>query len=219
MSTEGSTDQTNEPRAADAYEQKYMAARGTVLRREKAVWKLHWLLLFAPLVTLLVAGLGFAGVGSKPMPLPVAFALLPMAALLFALWAAFITLRVTVTTREIVVQYGLFGPRIPIDSIESCVVKDIPALAFAGGIKRVDGAWAYTLYGHGTRVVRIKWRSAAGKKCATILSSNDPDAFAELVERARTVASTKVRVRAEVSREDTAEEEAPIEGEERLRRR
>jgi len=172
-------------RPADDYERKYMAGGGDVLRREKAVWRFHWILLFPPLVFLAVAALGFAGVGTKPMPLAVAIAMLPMSALLFFMWALFITLRVTVTTREIVVQYGLFGPRIPIDRIESCVVKDYPSLNFAGGIKRIDGAWAYTLYGHGTRVVRIEWRDAAGRKRATILASKDPDEFAASVQRAR----------------------------------
>jgi hypothetical protein len=163
-----------------------MAGAGTVLHREKTVWKLHWLLLFAPIATFIMSGVGFAGLGSKPMPLAVAAALLPIGVLTLALWAMFISLRVTVSVHEVVVQYGLFGPRIPIDGIDKCEVRDYPQLAFGGGIKRVDGAWAYTLFGQGTRALRIEWRDASGSTHATILTSPDPDKLAATIQRART---------------------------------
>ncbi|MBI4955214.1 MAG: hypothetical protein HY908_24535 [Myxococcales bacterium] len=199
-------------RAPDPYERDYMRGAGAVLHREKTVWKLHWLLLIGPLITLVVAAMGFAGLGSKPMPLPVAIGLLPLAAALVALWALFIALRVTVTSREVVVQYGLFGPRIPLDGIASCEVRDYPQLALGGGIKRVAGAWAYTLWGQGTRAVRIEWRDARGRKHATILSSPDPDALAATIQLARGAAMTNVRIDA-AGGTDAAAEAARAEAE------
>ena len=162
-----------------------MARADGVLHREKTVWKLHWLLLLGPIVFLLMAGIGFAGLDSKPMPLPVAFAMLPAALLMTVLWAMFIALRTTVTEREVVIQYGLFGPRIPLERIDACRVVDEPLLALGGGVKRFRGAWAYTLWGQGTRVVRFEWHGADGAKKATLVSSPDPDALAAAVERAR----------------------------------
>jgi hypothetical protein len=179
-------------RPPDPYERQFMAG-GPVLHREKTVWTLHWLLLIAPVMTFLLSIAGFAGLGSKPMPLAMAVGLLPMTALFLALWASFIALRVAVTTREVVVQYGLFGPRIPLAGITSCVARDYPELGFGGGVKRVDGAWAYTLWGQGERVVRIEWRDAAGRRQATIVSSPDPDALAALINRARTTTSDRAR--------------------------
>jgi hypothetical protein len=146
---------------------------------------LHWLLLLGPIVFLLAATMGFAGLGSKPMPLPVAFAMLPMAVLMTVLWAMFIALRTTVTKREVVIQYGVFGPRIPLERIDACRVVDEPLLALGGGVKRFRGAWAYTLWGQGTRVVRLEWHNAHGAKKATRVSSSDPDALAAAVEHAR----------------------------------
>jgi hypothetical protein len=182
--------------SADAYERQFMAGADAVLHRERTVWKLHWILLFGPLVTLVVAAMGFAGVGTKPMPIPVAVAMLPLAAVLVGLWALFISLRTTVTSREVIVQYGLFGPHIPLDGIVSCEVRDYPMLALGGGIKRVDGAWAYTLWGQGTRVVRIEWRDPGGGEHATIVSSPDPDKLAASILQARGAARTGARGKA-----------------------
>lgn len=201
--------------AGDAYEQQFMQGAGSILHRERTVWKMHWMLLFGPILTAFVAGLGFAGVGSKPMPLAVAFALIPLMLLMLALWLSFIALRTVVTTREVIIQYGLWGPKIPVDGIVTCVVKDIPALALGGGIKYVDGAWAYTLFGQGTRVVRIDWKDAKGGTHATIVSSPDPDKLAAVIQRARGAASkgsaTPQGPRVGVSAEEMAAAEAEAE--------
>lgn len=182
------------PPAIDGYERKYMRGSGAVVHREKTIWKLHWLLLFAPFATLLMSVLGFLGLGSKPMPIAMAVAMLPLTAVLLGLWALFIALRVTVTSREVMVQYGPYGPKIPLEGIESVVVRDYPALALGGGVKRLDGAWAYTLWGQGTRVVRIEWHDARGKKHATIVSSPDPDKLAAAIQQARGAAGAPTRV-------------------------
>lgn len=198
--------------AADDYESKYMKEEGDVLHREKTVWKLHWILLFAPTILLMTSVLGMAGVvqdHGKPFPLAAAAVMLPLAIAFLALWAMFISLRVHVTTKEVHIQFGVFGPRIPIDRIDSVVVRDYPALALGGGIKRYDGAWAYTLWGQGTRFVRIEWHDESGGKNSTILWAQDPDMFAAIIEKARAGKQMRVDVPAETS--ELAEE---VEGEE-----
>ncbi|MFO0613144.1 MAG: hypothetical protein U0414_11170 [Polyangiaceae bacterium] len=187
---------SDKPTAEDAYEKQYMAGSGSILHRERTVWRLHWVLLFPPIMTLIGAGMGFAGIGQKPMPLAVAFALIPFALLLTLLWAMFIALRTTVTDKEVIVQFGLFGPRIPLDAITRVEVKDYPMLSIGGGIKRYDGAWAYVLAQDTSRAVRIEWKKPGGGAQATILSSSDPDALAAHIQRARGVAAPAVRVEA-----------------------
>lgn len=182
---------------SDDYEAKYMQGAGTLLHREKTVWKLHWILLFGPILVFLLTGLGLAGViqdHGHPMSLGAVAFLLPLGLLMLALWAMFISLRIHVTTREVHVQFGLFGPKIPIEAIDSVVVRDYPALALGGGIKWYDGAWAYTLWGQGTRFVRIEWHDPdpSGKKNSTIVWAQDPDKLAAIIQEART--GKKVRV-------------------------
>src|SRR2546425_10307209 len=124
----------------DDYEAKYMKGEGAILHREKTVWKLHWILLFAPVLLVAVSVLGFAGLVNdhgRPMSPAVAALMIPFGLLLLGLWAMFISLRVHVTTREVLIQFGVFGPRIPLERIDSVAVRDYPVLALGGGIKRV----------------------------------------------------------------------------------
>ena len=39
---------------------------------------------------------------------------------LFLVWVLFSALRISLTSKEVHVQYGLFGPRIPIEASASC---------------------------------------------------------------------------------------------------
>jgi hypothetical protein len=197
MAKDEGGDETSPKRATggpDAYEQKFMAGSGAVRHRERTVWRLHWILLLAPILTLVASVMGFLGMGTKPMPIPVAIAMIPFSALLVGVWAMFLALRTTVTEREVIIQYGVFGPRIPLEGVDSCEAKDYPQLAFGGGVKWVAGAWAYTLWGQGTRAVRIEWHDARGKKHATIVSSPDPDALAAAILTARAAATSGARI-------------------------
>ena len=83
-------------------------------------------------------------------------------------------------------------------AIEACKVVKEPLLALGGGIKRFRGAWAYTLWGQGTRVVRIEWHDARGAKETTLVSSPDPDALADAIQRARDAAAARSGARVEV---------------------
>lgn len=186
-------------RPADDYEQKFMAAAGPILHRERTVWKLHWVLLLGPIIMAIVGTMGLLGIGDKPMPLAMVPFLFALGVVQLALWASFISLRTMVTANEVQIQFGLFGPRIPIASIEKCEARDYPVLRLSGGIKYIDGAWAYTLWGQGTRVVRMEWTDASGKKRATMVSSPSPDALAAAIQKARSGAGAKSDERARVA--------------------
>ena len=165
-------------RAADAYERKYMAGEGLVLHRAKArapMWMQAALLL--PLVALIPTLLAPGG-------LVVGLVLAP---LVFLLWALFAVLRVTVSEGHVNIQYGLFGPKIPIEAIESVEPTSYHWTKFGGwGIKRAwDGAWIYNMPGDGGRAVKIVWHDRKGRKRITWIGSRDHEALADAIARAR----------------------------------
>lgn len=200
----------------DGYEREYMAG-GAMLHRERVRWKQHWLLLL-PLVPCLVLGVVFTTMASVP-----AFAIALMAAevvLFSVLWLLFQVLRIHVTKTEVHIQYGLWGPRVPVHSIESAKVVSYDWKRFGGwGLKRApDGTHAYTLSGSSKEVVEIAWRDGDARK-KLVVSSDDPAALAAQIQRARTqqgvyrtriAASVDEEVQQQVTRE--AEAEAEVEG-------
>jgi hypothetical protein len=193
-------------RPADDYERRFMAGGGRPLHREKMVWRLHWILgIWVPFLWVL-AGIMLAGVGSKPAPPVMALLPLGMSVLFAALWALFAVLRVHVTDQEVHVQYGLWGPRIPVSAIESCEVVDYELSKFGGwGIRRsLDGTWAYSLMGDSGKVVQIAWRHE-GKTKKVVVSSPDPAALAAKIQQARAKADQSVRARVEAVSAEGAE--------------
>jgi DNA-binding transcriptional LysR family regulator len=157
----------------------------------------------------------------KPIP-PSVFAGLPITALVMGLIGLlFSVLRITVTGKEILVQYGLFGPKIPIDRIQSCKAIVYNWRDYGGwGIRRgADGSWAYNMMGDAGRAVRVEWTDEKGNKQVTLLASRDPEALARAVAEARGVALVpKLRVApdprlAEFQAEAEAEAESVLEEE------
>lgn len=169
----------------DLFEQGDARSPGAELRREKTVWKWHWIVLapaiwtFAGMVLTLLAALPGAS-------LAVAAFLGAMTLFFTLLWAAFLVLRVSVSDRAVHVQYGLWGPRIAVAAITGCKVIDYDWKRFGGwGIKRdSEGTWAYTLMGEGKRVVEITWREDGVEK-RTVVSSRTPDELAASILQAK----------------------------------
>ncbi len=145
-----------------------MAGEGTVLYRDKtrpAAW-FHWLLggmtvaggasaLFIPgLVPALVAGASFV---------------LPMA----LLWILFSVLRVTVSEGAVNIQYGLFGPKIPIAAIEQAEYFEYDFKRYGGwGIRLGPGGeWMYNMPGDQGRAVRIRWKDKKGRERITCVGT------------------------------------------------
>ncbi len=201
-------------RPPDDYEARYMAGEG-VLFRDKFRAPRTYLLLF--LLPILIQAIAFAAIAfsGNPIPLPT-LAIFPGTVLFMALLGLlFSVVRITVTRKEVVVQYGLFGPRIPVDQIQSCAAVDYDWKDYGGwGIRRGrDGSWAYNMMGDAGRAVRIGWTDASGKKQVTLLASRDPHALARSGNPARGVATppaapARLRLPADPRIEAEAEAEA-----------
>lgn len=169
----------------DDYETQYMAGGGEVLLRDKTVSRLSLALVGIPALVSWGAAAAIA-FGADPSASPV-FALIPVSAglVLTACAALFTVLRVVVSTQELHVQYGLFGPRIPIESIESCETIKYEWTAYGGWGVRMgsDGSWAYSVPG-GSRAVRIRWRKG-GESKTTVVTSEQADSIVDAVAQAR----------------------------------
>src|SRR5690606_17216819 len=100
---------------------------------------------------------------------------------MFLLWTLFSVLRVTVSEGAVNIQYGLFGPKIPIGAIESAEATTYHWAKFGGwGIKRsLDGEWIYNMPGDQGRAVRIVWRDARGRRRVTWIGSRENQAIVE----------------------------------------
>jgi hypothetical protein len=131
----------------------------------------------------------------------------------------FSVLRVAVTTEELHIQYGLVGPRIPIDNIQECEVVDYDAMRYGGyGVKvrSIDGRMerAYTVPTQDNRVVRVVWRQDGATKHA-VFSSEQPDAVRSAIHDAiaRRAPGGAFRMRVELPEQGESEvEEHPSTG-------
>lgn len=182
---------------ADRYEEAFMQGSGAVLYRDKTVLP-RWaqgLMSALTVLPLAVTGAVVAG-GAEPGVLLAGLAgstVAGMAGVLFAV------LRVTVSERELHIQYGPFGPRIPIDEVASVEVVEYSLLKYGGfGIRLgIDGSMIYNMLGDGRRAVRLKLTK--GRPARTILvASREPEALASAIEEAkRRLAGAGPRVRVE----------------------
>lgn len=102
-------------RPPDLYEQRYMAAEGVVFYRHKhsAPWQLH-AIFFAAMVAAFGSAFAVGGVVGGAVGVAVGVPLLALA------WLVSAVLRVSVSEQHVNIQYGLFGPKIPIAGIGTC---------------------------------------------------------------------------------------------------
>jgi hypothetical protein len=82
--------------------------------------------------------------------------------------------RTVVTTKEVRVDQGLWGPRIPIRAIRVCSVWAGPPVPKG----------AHVLMPTGTKAVLLEWE-VQGKTQRALIGSNDPAALVQSIERAR----------------------------------
>lgn len=167
-----------EAKPPDLYEDRYMAGEGTVLYRDKsrAPWFLH--AMFAAAAAIIVAANVIAG---QWLALAVTLPILTI------VWLFFAVLRVTVSQGSVQVQYGVFGPTIPIAAIESATPVSYDWKKFGGwGIRRsIEGTWIFNMPGDGGRAVQVTWRDARGKERVTLIGSRRAELLAERITTAR----------------------------------
>ena len=194
----------------DPYAANYMKGAGRVILRDKVVSRS-----LAGLLGFFVLWCGGGAIATFLGLLPKSSVGVGFFLLLMASFFAFLTMTLTVARTmvsegEVRLQYGLWGPRIPVGSIRRCRVVAYDWKRFGGwGIKRSgDGTWAYVLSGTGD-VVELTWMAEDGEEKTVQFSASDPRAFVAAVDEARG-ATTGVRIAADVPAEATesAEESA-----------
>ncbi|MCC6526316.1 MAG: hypothetical protein IT373_26960 [Polyangiaceae bacterium] len=204
-------------RDTDDYAKKFMAGESALgsSRVRMPGWffglmgGLALLTLVAGIATLATAGL--AGL----VPILFSLPLLVVVTLLFS------HVRVTVSAAQLVVQYGLFGPKVPLERITHVSAEAYDWKKFGGwGIKwSRDGTTAYSVPGGNGRVVRVHYLDPKGKEKKVVVSVDDADGMAAAIQLARAgrTAGTGVRVAAEPPAEvdDAVDADA---ADERLRR-
>ncbi len=173
------SDPNTEP---DDYERKFMTGKGKVRFRDRAMAPLSMLGVFA--------GVGLATIGSVLVVpdvagIAVAFAVAG-GVFMTGLGVSMMALRTLVSDDVVHIQYGLFGPTIPIENIERCTATTYNLLKVGGfGVRRsLDGATVYNMAGDGRRAAEIVYRD--GNKSRRILVSvKNLDGFVAAVEAAR----------------------------------
>ncbi len=181
----------------DEYESEYMSGGGQVLHRSKLVARrLALLLLTSGVLTGVHAAVSFF---NESLLAAILLSSGSLAMLLAGLSLS--VMRTKVTFEVLHVQYGLWGPRVPITAITSCNVIPYDRQKFgAWGIKRsVDGTWCYmpTMV---ESVVSISWTDEQGDTKKAIFAAEDPDAVAVAIRRARAQpATTSAKARVAVS--------------------
>ncbi len=166
-------------REPDAYEARYMGGPEVFYRDKIAYpWYVH---LFFALVSLLPVAVFF--VPGAPIWVP-----LLQLGIIALTWSLLSTLRVAVSPDTVHVQYGLFGPKIPVASIKSCEPVKYNIFKYGGyGIRYsiFDGTWAFNMPGDRRRAVRLHYRTPKGALRKFVIASPDPHALARAINRAR----------------------------------
>jgi hypothetical protein len=161
----------------DEYTRKYM--QGSTARYVDKVKMPRWL--SAALLGAGAIGAVAGVVSGGPLIAPIA-----VLATTVGVWALFSTIRVVVTDDVVHVQFGLFGPRIPVDKIVSVEVVDYNPLKYGGWGLRfgLDGSRAFSLPGHGGKAVRVRYKGRLGTRTVDVTSEH-PEAVRAAIEEAR----------------------------------
>ena len=177
--------------SGDAFARQYMEDGDAVRHRDKRVSRGLAALLMVPALFIMGLSAFIATTNAsapKPVPavaLPFVVAALVALGLLFVLLSlTFAVLRTVLTSRELVVKYGLWGPRIPLAAIRSCKVVRYEWTKFGGfGIRHgLGGKWAY-VPGPGP-VVEIAYDDG-GKDKVVQIGAKDAALLAQRVNDAR----------------------------------
>lgn len=185
-------------RHADAYEAAYMGVGEDVVHREKIACP-KWFQVLIPLLILAACGAGAIGsvVASEWIAAAAMGVVTPVALLG---WLTMSTLRVTVTSRNLHVQYGLWGPSIPLESIEHCKAEHYSVWKYGGyGIRYSisEKAWCYNMLGDQGQAVRVHWRDENGKLRRTLVASENHVALAAAINQARATVGAELKATSE----------------------
>lgn len=201
----------------DEYVSKYMEG-GEALAVSKKRMPAWWFALMAlPGGGLLLASL--IGVITGGVPIVGALASTLLSLLLVGMMAlVFSHLRMVVTDHALHVQLGLWGPKIPLEQIQSIRACPYDWKKYGGwGIRYgLDGSFCYSIPGGTGECVEIEWVNEKGKTVRHVVSSDDAAGIVATVQNARSaraIAATGVRVEsAATAVAESVERDASSEG-------
>jgi hypothetical protein len=196
--------------SGDVYEREYMKGEGGVLYRDKfiAPWQFHAVMALPLLIMALSAV--FTAVADPANLWATQWPVLVTLPFFVIIWLLFSVLRVTVSEEQVVIQYGVFGPKVAVESIVSAEAVDYDWKRFGGwGVRRgVDGSWAYNMMGDAGRAVKLVYRDAKGEHTVYV-STTDATSLARRIKQA--MASKGMDVGAQVDDEVVFEHEVAVE--------
>lgn len=174
-------------RPPDEYEAEFMTPADGVLHREKISYP-RWITWSISL--LLLAAFAFETVATAQTGDMVgAVAVAVMAPMILMLWLMMATLRVTVSRSMVAIQYGPFGPKIPLDQVELVATEDKYALWKYGGYgirySMVERTWLYNMIGDEGQAVRIHYRNKRGALKKLMVASKNHRLLADKINQAR----------------------------------
>jgi len=216
--------------AADEFEAKNMHDGSPIVHRDKKVSRGMTAALCIPALFVIALSVYIAlanGTASKPVPeavLPLVCAgVAALGVFLGVVGLMFAVVRTVVTEEAVHVKYGLWGPDVPLDAIQSCNVVEYDWTQFGGwGIRRGrDGTRAYVPASG--PVVELRYVEE-GKDKRVLIGAEDATETVRQIERARAArsrpkpASHAVRVAAPATSDAEQVEEQETESELRGRR-
>ena len=176
----------------DGYEAQHMVDGAKVLHTEKQVGPWYWHAgLLSPGIVGAVAML--ASMAATGM-LAVGIVSSVVIALLFAaLWILFAVLRTVVTSEALHVQFGIWGPKIPIADVVEVEAVSYNWKKYGGfGIRKAtDGSWLYNMVGDGGHAVKVRWRDG-GKEKVTLIGSKEAGSIVAAVQKAQAESGDRV---------------------------
>ena len=166
----------------DDYAKRFMAGEGALASSRVRMPGWFFGLMGGIALLTVVAGVATLVTAGAAGLVPLLFSL----PLLLVITLLFSHVRVTVTGAQVVVQYGLFGPKIPLERITHVTAEAYDWKKFGGwGIKwSRDGTTAYSVPGGNGRVVRVHYTNDKGKEKKIVVSVDDADRIAAAIAQA-----------------------------------
>jgi hypothetical protein len=168
----------------DEYTQKFMDGGGAIASSRQRMPGWFFALMGVVLAVAATGAISAFVASGAVLALTPLFVTVPLLALVTLVFSH---LRATVTTTQVIVQYGVFGPKIALDRIETVSIEKYDMFKYGGfGIKLArDGTMAYSVPGGSGDCVRIEYRDERGKRHKVVVTVEDATGFAQAIDRAR----------------------------------
>ena len=200
--------------SADEFESA-METGGRILHRDKKVSRSLALIMLLSTVLFLAASVAYAlgwGADVSTFWKVLTYALTPLFPYVLLTGTV---VRTVVTTREVQVKLGLWGPRIAVETITSCEPltseqirqrqQEFMRSTHDGPAKRRRKFWLL-VPGRFTEAVWLEWTDSDGTAHAAAVGSDDPGALAAAIQDARQ-ADGGVRIETDPAQDGASEEE------------